>query len=165
MTGSSRHDLCSACLARIPERLVLLGLRGWMAGYETGDIACWEAVWNDHARTLGPQTAKPLVTELSCMVRLLRRGTCPLARFYPPPCRFLCRDECLALGLIAGCQAEAWAAADSAARKLAGANSAESLLTSGRLYAAALSQANLRLHVLGPAMLSAIDEGAAGRLN
>jgi len=30
---------------REPERLVGLGFRAWLAGYQTGDISCWEEAW------------------------------------------------------------------------------------------------------------------------
>lgn len=136
-----------------------------MAGYDTGDIACWETVWNEHASALGAKAAKPVVAELSAMVRLLRCEGCPMARFYPPPCRFLCRDECLVLGLVSACQEKAWAAADAAARKLCGGNSATALIDGGRSYADALSEADLRLAAYGSAMLAAAEEAAAARLN
>ena len=60
--------------ALAPERLVVMGLRGWLAGYETGDIACWEAVWNDYARELGPDRAKPVVADEAAFFAAVREN-------------------------------------------------------------------------------------------
>ena len=54
------------------EWLVGVGFRCWLAGYDTGDIACWETGWNAYARTLGTERAKRAVTELACWVRAVR---------------------------------------------------------------------------------------------
>ncbi len=35
------------------EWLVGVGFRCWLAGYDTGDIACWENGWNAYAQALG----------------------------------------------------------------------------------------------------------------
>ena len=51
------------------ERLVGVGFRCWLAGYETGDISCWESGWNAYSVALGPLHAKRAVTELACWVR------------------------------------------------------------------------------------------------
>jgi hypothetical protein len=54
------------------ERLVGIGFRCWLAGYDTGDISCWENGWNEYSRTLGAERAKRAVTELACWVRAVR---------------------------------------------------------------------------------------------
>jgi len=54
------------------EWLVGVGFRCWLAGYDTGDIACWENGWNEYARALGTERAKRAVTELACWVRAVR---------------------------------------------------------------------------------------------
>lgn len=54
------------------EWLVGVGFRCWLAGYDTGDIACWETGWNAYARVLGTERAKRAVTELACWVRAVR---------------------------------------------------------------------------------------------
>ncbi len=148
-----RNDLCAACLSRPAERLVLAGLRGWLAGYSTGDIACWEAVWNEHAKHLGPQRAKPVMTELSALVRVLCQESQQPVDFYPPCCRGMCRDECLALGMVTGCQMAAWGPARAAACALVGAAGEERVLECGRDYATALAGADLRLGAVGPRLL------------
>ena len=52
---------------RVPQRngaewLVGMGFRCWLAGYDTGNIACWENGWNEYARALGPERARRAVT-------------------------------------------------------------------------------------------------------
>ena len=37
------------------EWLVGVGFRCWLAGYDTGDIACWENGWNEYNRLLGTE--------------------------------------------------------------------------------------------------------------
>ena len=41
------------------EHLVVEGLRRWIAGYQTGSIACWELAWNLYAAKLGVARARP----------------------------------------------------------------------------------------------------------
>jgi hypothetical protein len=55
--------------AKRAERLVGIGFRCWLSGYQTDDINCWETGWNLFARELGTDCAKAAVTELSCWVR------------------------------------------------------------------------------------------------
>ena len=97
-------DTCTRpCLAG-PERLVGIGFRCWLAGYQTSDIACWEQAWDAFARELGATRAKAAVTELSCWVRTVSRATQRMITVYPNPCATFCRDECLAVSMIAAHQ-------------------------------------------------------------
>ncbi len=99
-----------------------------------------------------------MVAELAAWVRTLRReGTRELA-CYPRPCRMLCRDECMALGLVAGCQARAWGAASQAAKALAGDEAARAVFKTGRNYASALAAAGQKLEPLSPATLAAFED-------
>ena len=91
-------------MPRIPEMLVGVGFRCWVAGYDTGDIGCWETAWNIYATTLGPQEAKPAVAELACWVRSLCEAARRNLDYYPVGCRGYCRDECMAISLVAAAQ-------------------------------------------------------------
>lgn len=86
------------------EHLVGVGFRCWMAGYQTGDIACWESAWNHYAGNVGVETAKDLVSELSCWVRSIHMKTARPIEVYPMNCSGFCRDECTAISLIAASQ-------------------------------------------------------------
>ena len=63
-------------LDRGPEHLVGIGFRCWLAGYETGEIACWEQAWTAYAAALGPIDAKRALGDL---VLLGARGQGPCA--------------------------------------------------------------------------------------
>ncbi len=104
LDARSPCDSCTrSCLAG-PERLVGLGFRCWLVGYQTGDIACWEQAWDTFARELGPIRAKTAITELSCWVRTVSRDAQRTITVYPNPCATFCRDECLAVSMIAAHQ-------------------------------------------------------------
>lgn len=142
-------------LDRRPERLVVLGMRGWLAGYETGDISCWEAVWNDHARELGPAAAKRIVSELAGWIRILHADGCRSIACYPRPCRFMCRDECLALRMIAGCQSGLRAIAEESALQLVETTRVDDFVVAAESYAMELAGAGLGLQPV-PAEIVAV---------
>jgi len=87
-----------------PERLVAIGFRCWMAGYQTGDIACWEHAWNIYASELGPAPARAALTDLSCWVRKIHATSGRPIETYPAACRGFCRDECVAVAMVAASQ-------------------------------------------------------------
>lgn len=85
-------------------RLVGLGFRCWLAGYETQDINCWETGWNVFAGELGAPRAKDAVGELSCWVREVHKTACRRIETYPFGCRGFCQDECMAISIVAAGQ-------------------------------------------------------------
>jgi len=89
---------------REPERLVGLGFRAWLAGYQTGDITCWEEAWTIYSSALGPQRARPIVTDLACWVRAIKSASCRSIEVYPGQCAGFCRDECMAIAMVAASQ-------------------------------------------------------------
>lgn len=155
--------LSSISLDRRAERLVVLGMRGWLAGYETGDIACWEAVWNDYCRELGPTRAKRVVSELAGWVRVLRSEACRAIDCYPRPCKVMCRDECLALRLVSGCQKGMRPlACESACQLIAGARIDE-LVSAAECLAAELAEAGLEIEPISDEAMMALAERPAPR--
>ncbi|WP_321501125.1 hypothetical protein [Breoghania sp.] len=107
-------------LERLPEKLVVEGYRRWMSGYETGDIQCWEMAWNLYAGSLGACQARALVAELSCWIRTIRAVSTRTMNHFPYGCGKLCRDECMALSMVAGVQHKDRAAMEAAATHLIG---------------------------------------------
>jgi len=99
------HDGHQGCyFERTPEKLVLEGYRHWLAGFETGSVAPWELTLTLYSELLGPAAGRRAMSELSHFVRTLRQcAPCPL-RSFPFGAHHVCRDECLALGLIAALQ-------------------------------------------------------------
>jgi hypothetical protein len=87
-----------------PEQLVGIGFRCWLAGYETGEIACWEQAWTAYADVLGNADAKRALGDLSCWVRAIRGWAQRPIKTYPPGCQGFCQDECIAISMIASCQ-------------------------------------------------------------
>lgn len=81
-----------------------MGFRCWLAGYQTGDIACWEQAWSVFARDLGAAKAKTAITDLSCWVRVINNSTQRRIEIYPSPCSVFCKDECLAVSMVAASQ-------------------------------------------------------------
>lgn len=90
--------------ARGAERLIGLGFRYWVAGYKSGDIDRWEDAWRIYSQVLGPNAARTAVSELSAWVRAVSAA----ARREIEVCNGdrdgFCRDESLALSMIAACQ-------------------------------------------------------------
>ena len=124
-----------------PERLVGIGFRGWVAGYDYQDISCWEQVWNAYAATLGPGPAKAVITDLASWVRAVRHTTCRRIETYPLGCAGFCRDECIAISVIAASQHNHCPALRACAFALVGTSDIDAMLGeaadfAGKLHAA-----------------------------
>jgi hypothetical protein len=135
-------------LDRKPERLVVTGLRCCVAGYTFGDIDCWETAWRSYCAELGTSDARRLMGELQYWVRMIRAESQRPLDVFPHGCGHVCRDECMALSLIAALQDNDLSTAILAARHLAGATEGEaplSLATSGQGYADALMSVGQKL--------------------
>lgn len=87
-----------------PERLVGLGFRYWMLGRRTGDIGCWERAWSLYSGMFGPFRARLAVGALSDWVVALGSATAREIELGEMRCGAFCRDECLAISMIAACQ-------------------------------------------------------------
>jgi hypothetical protein len=86
------------------ERLIGLGFRHWVAGYKSGDIDRWEDAWRLYSRALGPNAARTAVSELSAWVRAVSAAARREITVSATDCTGFCRDECLAVSMIAACQ-------------------------------------------------------------
>ena len=87
-----------------PERIVGLGFRYWILGRRTGEIGCWEQAWNLYTGVFGLCGARMAVGSLSQWVVALDDAANREIQVYPDACSSFCRDECLAVSLIAACQ-------------------------------------------------------------
>lgn len=77
----------------------------------------WEMTNTLYEELLGAAEGRRVVAELSHFVRTLRRcAACPLKSF-PFNAHHVCRDECLALGLIAALQHDDQGAAATCLRR------------------------------------------------
>jgi hypothetical protein len=141
------------------EWLVGVGFRCWLAGYDTGDIACWETGWNEYARTLGPARAKRAVTELACWVRAVRASAMRKIEYYPFGCTAFCRDECVAISLIAASQHHRCPAMRACALALTGSALVAPVIDAANAFADVLEEADQRLSPEAVAALSARPSG------
>jgi len=87
-----------------PERLVVSGFRCCMAGYEFGDIECWETGWRYYVGEIGSGEARSLMGELQFWVRSVRGETRRRIACFPHGCQNVCHDECMALSMVSGMQ-------------------------------------------------------------
>lgn len=140
-----RNWECDVSVPMTPERLVGIGFRGWVAGYEYQDVSCWEHVWNIYADVLGPPTAKQAVTELSCWVRQLRQISCRRIEVYPLACSGFCRDECIAISVIAAAQHNRCPALRACAYALTEASQIDTMLDEATHFADVLKAAEQEL--------------------
>jgi len=86
------------------ERLIGLGFRYWVAGYKSGDIDRWEDAWRIYSQALGPNAARTAVSELASWVRAVSAAARREIEVCNGDCAGFCRDECLAVSMIAACQ-------------------------------------------------------------
>jgi hypothetical protein len=147
------------------EWLVGMGFRCWLAGYDTGDIACWENGWNEYSRALGPERARRAVTELACWVRAVRASASRRIEYSPAGCPAFCADECLAISLIAASQHHRCPAMRACALALTGSDAVDPVLKAANAFADALHEADQRLSPEAVAALMAgRRKGGADRL-
>ncbi len=144
------------------EWLVGVGFRCWLAGYDTGDIACWENGWNEYSRALGTERAKRAVTELACWVRAVRASAARKIEYYPFGCAGFCADECMAISLIAASQNQRCPAMQACALALTGTDLVAPVIDAANAFADALEEADQRLSPDAVAALVAHQRTGAG---
>ncbi|MEO0809683.1 MAG: hypothetical protein AAFW82_03405 [Pseudomonadota bacterium] len=130
-----------------PEQLVGIGFRGWLAGYEYQDIACWEEVWKTYITALGPKQSKRAVTDLSSWVRTVIRTACRPIKTLPPGCCRFCEDEHLAISIIASCQHNHCPALKVCARTLLGSSDIDAMLDEASDFARLLTETGQHLEL------------------
>ncbi len=144
-------------LDRGPEHLVGIGFRCWLTGYETGEIACWEQAWTAYSKVLGAADAKRALGDLSCWVRAVKGHAQRRIETFPPGCRGFCRDECVAISMIASCQHNACPALRACAFTLLGCPMIDEVIEGAESFAATLRSVS---QVLSPASICAVAQFA-----
>ncbi len=130
----------SAC-ARV--RLVGLGFRGWMHGLETGDLNHWAGVCRRFTATMGKPHASESLARLADWVTTLERTRARRITVAPPGCERLCRDECIAVAVIAAAQREPCPAMRACAYALVGSANIDPMISEAERFAAALGAAGV----------------------
>ena len=128
--------------SRAPERLVGVGFRCWLKGFTTGDIGCWEEAFTTFSRTLGNERAKALLLDLSQFVRAVSATSERNIEVQAPGCSGFCRDECLAISIIAACQHDSRQALRASACALIGSEDIGDALNGAQTFACGLKSAN-----------------------
>lgn len=131
----------SAARIADPERLVGLGFRYWLTGFRTGDISCWERAWGAYSNALGPTCAKGAITDLSCWVRAISRHARRDLETSAVDCDRFCRDECVAIAMIAACQHNACPAMRACAFSLLGCSMIDEVVQGAENFASTMRQA------------------------
>ena len=145
-------------LDRKGERLVVQGFRHWLSGYEFGDTACWEQAWNLFTEELGAINAGSLVSHLHFWVKAIREKASDPVRCLTCQCRYLCRDECLCVGMIAALQHGDEESAAMCAGALVG-GKADEVVAAARLFASLLIENGARLLEVPPHVIVSIISG------
>lgn len=164
--GHSSRDLAITPTGMFPaaERLVGVGFRCWLQGFQTSDIGCWELAWEGFSRAVGPRAAKPLMTELAGWVRAVQDLAERRIEVYPAHCRRFCRDECLAISMVAACQHSTCPAFRACAVALLGCNDVDDAIEGAEGFAARLKEAG---QLLSPGTVfmgaSLVTPGVGGR--
>lgn len=127
--------------ARAPERLVGIGFRCWLGGLSTGDIRCWEEAWNTFSSTLGPEHAKDLLMNLSTFVRAVKANADRDIEIAASGCAGFCRDECLAISIIAASQHDVRPALTASAVALIGSDDIGDTINGAQSLAVGLTHA------------------------
>jgi hypothetical protein len=83
------------------ERLIGLGFRCWLSGYQSGTIRNWENCWTHYCRELGNRNARAAMTDLSSWVDSVRCHSRRDIELCPFECPSFGEDEKLAISLIA----------------------------------------------------------------
>jgi hypothetical protein len=139
---SRESAMSTAAILTAPERLVGVGFRCWLAGFQTGDIGCWEVAWEEMSRAVGARAAKPLMTELASWVRAVQDAAERKIEIYPAQCRQFCRDECLAISMVAACQHSACPAFRACAVALLGSSEIDEAIEGAEGFARRLKEAD-----------------------
>jgi hypothetical protein len=150
LNAGGAHDAEPALVVpfpgRTPERLVGVGFRCWLAGFETGDIGSWEEAWNAYQGALGAKASIPVVLRLSQFVRAVKANASRDIERYPASALGFCRDECLAISVVAACQHDARQALCTCAAALIGCNDIGDTLASAQEFARELEAVGQKLN-------------------
>lgn len=97
-TSPGNRDLAT------PDQLVGLGFRGWVTGLRQGDLTGWQQVWTLYSNALGTRPAEVVVSSLASWAKAVCAASRQEITVQPLGACGFCRDECLAVSMIAACQ-------------------------------------------------------------
>lgn len=133
--------------ARPPERLVGIGFRCWLTCLTTGDPGCLQEASTTFSSTLGQDRARVLMLDIVQFVRAVSATSVRNIEVQPADWCGFCRDECLAISIIAACQHEALDALKTSASALIGSDDIGDTLNGAQSFASRLKSAQQFLAV------------------
>ncbi|WP_125461704.1 MULTISPECIES: hypothetical protein [Rhodomicrobium] len=125
------------------EALVGFGFRCWLSGYQSGNIQAWENCWVHYCRELGSRRAREAMTDLSSWVHSVRSHAVRDIELMAPGCASFCRDERLAISLVAASQHHGCPALRACAVALLGSEQVEPVLRTAQHFAITLETAGI----------------------
>ncbi len=128
-------------------RLVGVGFRLWLSGFRSSDVSYWENAWQLYSSVLGPHPASAAINELSGWVRAVATSANREIEVLPDTCPGFCRDECLAVAMIAACQHKTCPAMRACAFALVENSCVEDVVTRSECFASTMLGVN---QVLSP---------------
>jgi hypothetical protein len=142
---TTRLDLRTAAPATLQksETLVGLGFRCWLNGYQSGNIQSWESCWVHYCRELGSRRAREAMTDLSSWVHSVRSHALRDIELLPSGAPSFCRDERLAITLVAASQHHGCPALRACAVALLGSEKVEPVLRTAQHFAITLETAGV----------------------
>lgn len=144
-SGALSMPTVTSQVLRPPEKLVGMGFRCWLSGYQRGAIQSWETCWSLYRKELGPEAARKAVTDLASWVNMVRLHSIREIELMPAQCPSFCRDECLAVSLIAASQHDTCPGLQACAYALMGSSEIEPVLKTARDFARTLEASNVIL--------------------
>lgn len=139
-TRSSGCEAQSALQSTSAETLVGLGFRGWVTGFKTGNVDAWQQVWTLYSSTLGRDEATTVFGALSDWSKVLTRSSMQGVDVRPLGTCGFCRDECLAISMIAAEQHKTCPALRACAYALVECSQLDEVLERTTAYAEALAR-------------------------
>lgn len=130
-----------------PEAIVGLGFRGWIAGYQNSDVSCWQEVWRLYTKLLGTNHAEAAIGSLSSWARSVAVAAKNPISVRPLDTIGFCRDECLAISMIAACQHNTCPAMRACAFALIDSSMVDEVLHHASTYALTLRSIE---HIISP---------------
>lgn len=115
---SPRADRQHQVLHNPPDIFVGVGFRYWLTGLRTGELAHWERAFSLAEQTLGLAAARDVCRDFSQWVRVLSERSRRDLHVLGPGSRCFCRDECVAMAVVAAHQHKACPALQACAMTL-----------------------------------------------
>lgn len=101
-----------------PDIFVGRGFRFWLTGFRTGELAHWERAFTLAEETVGLTAARDVSRDFSQWVRLLSEHSRRDLHVLEAASHCFCRDECIAMALVAAHQHQACPALQACAMTL-----------------------------------------------